>query len=74
MLAFARCDSGQCRTSDMGNVALLTAAVLLCSLDNNQLCGLYKDNYGRIQGTYTTEGIVALSEGIKQCDTLVSLR
>ena len=41
-----------------------------CSLDSNYLCGV--DKYGR--GTFTTVGITALSEGIKQCKTLVSLR
>jgi hypothetical protein len=33
----------------------------LCSLGGNQLCGL--DNHGR--GTYTTEGITKLCEGLK---------
>ena len=41
-----------------------------CSLDSNALCGV--DKYG--DGTFTAEGITALSEGIKQCKTLVSLR
>mmetsp|Transcript_44068 Transcript_44068/g.129857 ORF Transcript_44068/g.129857 Transcript_44068/m.129857 type:complete len:673 (-) Transcript_44068:27-2045(-) len=35
------------------------------SLDNNALCGLYNTNFGMV-GIYTTEGITALSEGIKQ--------
>ena len=41
-----------------------------CSLDSNYLCGV--DKCGN--GTFTAEGITALSEGIKQCKTLVSLR
>ena len=49
-----------------GHGTLLTAAALFCSLDNNQLCGLYKDRYCNLNGTYTTVGIVALCEGIKQ--------
>ena len=32
---------------------------------NNQLYGLYEDDYGAIQGTYTTEGIHKLCEGLK---------
>ena len=32
---------------------------------NNQLCGLYMDYYGDIQGTYTTEVIAKLCEGLK---------
>ena len=31
----------------------------------NQLCGLYKDDYG-IQGTYITEAITKLCEGLKE--------
>ena len=41
-----------------------------CSLDDNMLCGFDEDG----DGEYTAEGIIALSEGIKQCKTLVSLR
>ena len=41
-------------------------------MDNNALCGLYNTNFG-ILGTYTTEGITALSEGIKQSN-ITSLR
>ena len=41
-----------------------------CSLDSNCLCGVNEDG----NGTFTTEGITALFEGIKQCKTLVSLR
>mmetsp|Transcript_15891 Transcript_15891/g.37636 ORF Transcript_15891/g.37636 Transcript_15891/m.37636 type:complete len:833 (-) Transcript_15891:301-2799(-) len=39
----------------------------LQSLDlaNNQLCGLYEDAVGDIQGTYTTSGINELCEGLK---------
>ena len=32
---------------------------------NNQLCGLYEDDDGDIRGTYTTEGITKLCEGLK---------
>ena len=35
------------------------------SLAYNQLCGVYEDEDGDIQGTYTTEGITKLCEGIK---------
>ena len=34
-------------------------------MDDNQLCGLYKDFYRDIQGTYTTLGISKLCEGLK---------
>ena len=36
-----------------------------CSLDGNALCGLYTDVFGRIQGTFTIEGINALCEGLE---------
>ena len=36
-----------------------------CSLDNNQLCGYDKYVYGTGRGTYTSEGIVVLMEGVK---------
>ena len=35
---------------------------LACSLGNNQLCGIGKNNCG---GTYTTEGIIELCEGLR---------
>ena len=34
-------------------------------MDDNQLCGLYKDFYRDIQGTYTTLGITKLCEALK---------
>jgi hypothetical protein len=34
-------------------------------LSRNHLCGLYKDDGGNIQGTYTAEGITKLCEGLK---------
>ena len=40
-----------------------------CSLDNNALCGF--DNLGR--GTYTTEGVTVLFEGVKNSN-IQSLR
>ena len=39
----------------------LTFVFFGCSLDKNALCGI--DEYGN--GTYTTEGIVVLMEGVK---------
>ena len=35
------------------------------SLDSNQLCGLYEDDAGSIQGTYTAKAITKLCEGLK---------
>ena len=35
------------------------------NLAGNQLCGLYYDNDGDLQGTYTAHGITALSEALK---------
>jgi len=35
------------------------------SLASNQLCGLYYDEYGYVMGTYSTEGITKLCEGLK---------
>ena len=34
-------------------------------MNDNQLCGLYEDDDGEIQGTYTAEGITKLCEGLK---------
>ena len=54
---------GQCRT------AAPILFLFRCSLDNNALCGVD----GRGNGTYTTEGIVALMEGVKD-SSIQSLR
>ena len=35
-------------------------------LTGNHLCGVTVDSYGRTQDTFTTEGITALCEGLKQ--------
>ena len=35
------------------------------SLASNRLCGVWTDGFGKQQGTYTTEGIAALCEGLK---------
>ena len=48
---------------------LIPCTLLACSLNENSLCGLNK--YG--SGRYTTEGITALCEGLKQ-STVTSLR
>ena len=40
----------------------LTFVLFGCSLDNNLLCGVNRNG----NGTYTTEGIVALMEGVKK--------
>ena len=53
---------------------MLIAGVLSCSLNDNQLCGVYWNETWGLKGTYTTKGITTLSEGIKQCKSLVSLR
>ena len=42
-------------------------------MDGNALCGLYKNNYGGIMGTFTIEGINALCEGIKH-SSITTLR
>ena len=34
-------------------------------LSNNQLCGLYYDDDGDLQGTYTAEGITAVANALK---------
>ena len=43
----------------------LTLLSFLGSLDGNQLCGLYDDEDGDTQGTYTTLGFTKLCEGLK---------
>ena len=35
------------------------------SLASNRLCGLYYAKFGLVKGTYTTEGITELCEGLK---------
>ena len=42
-------------------------------MDDNQLCGLYVDYDGSIQGTYTANGITKLREGLK-VSNVTSLR
>ena len=38
---------------------------LQLNLASNQLCGLYYDYFGDLQGTYTADGIMTLSEALK---------
>ena len=48
----------------------------LCSqlnLANNRLCGVYYDGYDEPQGTYTADGIMALSETLKVSASMTSL-
>ena len=42
-------------------------------LSDNQLCGLFRDDYGKLQGTYTAEGITAISNALKVTASLTSL-
>ena len=59
---------------------MLARLSLARSLYNNQLCGLYYKGEGtqrcprELCGTYTTEGIVAISEMLKVNTTLQSIR
>ena len=46
----------------------------LGSLANNSLCGLNIDQYGKMSGTYTVEGINVLCEALKSTTTLTSLK
>eukprot|EP00966_Prymnesium_polylepis_P144624 3339567-Prymnesium_polylepis.1 len=50
------CDRAYCHT-----LRSLFPPRSLCSLDNNELCGV--TGWG---GTYTAEGIIALAKGLKQ--------
>ena len=50
-------------------------------MNGNQLCGIYFDGDGHIQGTYTAEGITKLCEGLKgsavtslKCAAALSIR
>ena len=50
------------------------ALTMLCSLDNNALCGVvWNRTFRTFDGTYTSEGITALCEGLKQSN-VTSLR
>ena len=42
------------------------------SLNGNTLCGLYQEGYD-MRGTYTSEGIIAICEGLK-ASSITSLR
>ena len=46
---------------------------LQLNLASNQLCGLYYDNHGDLQGTYTAHGITALSEALKVTASVTKL-
>ena len=46
---------------------------LQLNLAGNQLCGLYYDDDGDLQGTYTAHGITALSEALKVTASMTSL-
>ena len=46
----------------------------VCSIDNNQICGLYQNVHGDLQGTYTAEGINSIAEMLKVNTTLCSIR
>ena len=43
------------------------------NLAGNQLCGLYYDDDGELQGTYTAHGITALSEALKVTASVTSV-
>ena len=48
---------------------------LQLNLADNQLCGLYKlDHNFNMQGSYTADGIMALSEALKVTPSLTSVR
>ena len=42
-------------------------------LSHNQLCGLYYDDDGELQGTYTAEGITAVANALKVTPSLTSV-
>ena len=53
--------------------------VLLClfmqlNLSNNQLCGIYRGAFGRLEGTYDAGGITALSEALNVTASLTKVR
>ena len=47
--------------------------VLQLDLSQNSLCGLYYNDYGELRGTYTADGIMALSEALKVTGSLTRL-
>ena len=46
---------------------------LQLDLSSNQLCGLYYDHNGDLQGTYTAKGITAIANALKVTASLESL-
>ena len=53
-----------CYSAAYHNLNVWTA--YCCSLNKNALCGVWWDNRYGLKGTYTTEGITALCEGLKE--------
>jgi Ran GTPase-activating protein (RanGAP) involved in mRNA processing and transport len=43
------------------------------NLAGNNLCGVYEDWFGRVQGTYTAEGIKAIADSIAVMTSLTSI-
>ena len=48
-------------------------AVAQINLAGNQLCGLYEDLFGDVQGTYTAEGIKAIADSIAVTASMTSI-
>ena len=47
--------------------------VLQLDLSGNRLCGLYYDDEAELCGTYTSDGIMALSKALEVTGSLTSL-
>ena len=47
---------------------------LQLNLADNKLCGLYRDHNFDLQGSYTADGMMALSEALKVTPSLTSVR
>ena len=48
--------------------------VLQLDLSGNRLCGLDYDDYGELCGTYTSDGIMALSKALEVTGSLTKVR
>jgi Ran GTPase-activating protein (RanGAP) involved in mRNA processing and transport len=50
--------------SDLSH-AVVTGGLTSINLSNNQLCGVWTDKYGSQHGTYTAEGITAITDAMR---------
>jgi len=58
--------------SDLSQV-VVTGGLTSIDLSGNQLCGIWTDDYGDQEGTYTAEGITAIADALRVNGALTSI-